>query len=158
LVATARLPEEDARYVEFRGCGVRRDIIGAALLRAVTAVENPTMFPGRARICFEDFWRIRPRLTRSPRRFAMSFEVGDGSVTGLEGFEQEATDRRLSSRSASSERRERLYRVVEIPVQFIRVPPDAKGSTSGPRRRACICAGAMGVNRFVRRLRLRRTE
>ena len=137
LVATARLPEEDARYVD-RGLRVRRDIIGRRYLRAVAAVENPTMSPDGSRICFEDLAIARGYA--QPAEVRYDVEVGDGFGNRIASFEQEAhRTRRAASRSAAPTAGAAIASSRSAPDSSAR--RDAKASTSA-RRRACTCAGA----------------
>ena len=110
LVATARLPEADARYVD-RGLRVRRDIIGRRYLRAVAAVENPTMSPDGSRICFEDLAIARGYAQPAEVRYVV--EVGDGLGNRIASFEQEATGPAACVPIGGTDRGSG-YRVVEI--------------------------------------------
>ena len=88
VVATARLPDGDARYIE-RGLRVRRDIIGRRYLRAVAAVETPTMSPDGTRICFEDLAIARGYAPPAEVRYVV--EASDGLGNRVASYEQEAT-------------------------------------------------------------------
>ena len=87
LVATAALPEADARYIE-HGLEVRRDIIGRRYLRAVTPVENPTMYPDGSRICFEDL-AIARGYARPPEVHYL-VEISDGRGNMIATYVQDA--------------------------------------------------------------------
>jgi len=75
LVASARFPEPDASYVA-HALGVRRDIIGRRYLRAVSAVENPTVAADGAQLCFDDLAVARGYAEVGEARYAV--EVSDG--------------------------------------------------------------------------------
>ena len=88
VVASARLPARDAAYVE-RALRVRRDIIGRRYLRAVAAVENPTLSPDGDQVCFDDLAIDRGyvgalesalprRRRRRPRRPPRRHRAGGG--------------------------------------------------------------------------------
>jgi hypothetical protein len=115
LVATARLPEADARYID-RGLRVRRDIIGRRYLRAVTAVENPTMAPDGTRVCFEDLAIARGHAQPAEIRYAV--EVDDGLGNRIAGYEQEAAGPSACVPIGGAERGSG-YRVVTIRAHFV---------------------------------------
>jgi hypothetical protein len=85
VVATAQLPADDAHYIE-HGLRVRRDILGRRYLRAVAAVEQPTVSPDGASVCFEDLAIARGYTSPSEARYLV--EVDDGNGTRLATFEQ----------------------------------------------------------------------
>jgi hypothetical protein len=143
LVATARLPAEDARYVD-RGLRVRRDIIGRRYLRAVAAVENPTMFPDGSRICFEDLAIARGYAQPAEVRYVV--EVGDGLGNRIAGFEQEATGPAACVPIGGTDRGSG-YRVVEIRARFVG-PAGREGVHVGKATRVHL-RWRDGVNRFV---------
>ncbi len=115
LVATARLPEADAGYID-RGLRVRRDIIGRRYLRAVAAVENPTMAPEGARICFEDLAIARGYAQAAEVRYVV--DVEDGLGNRIAGFEQEATGPAACVPIGGAEKGSG-YRVVSVRARFI---------------------------------------
>jgi hypothetical protein len=88
LVGTARLPEPDATYID-RTLRVRRDIIGRRYLRAIAAVENPTMSPDGSRICFEDLSIARGYAQAAEARYLV--EVTDGRGNRVASVRQDAT-------------------------------------------------------------------
>jgi hypothetical protein len=88
LVGTARLPDEDARYID-RTLRVRRDIIGRRYLRAIAAVENPTVSPDGSRICFEDLSIARGYAQAAEARYLV--EVTDGRGSRVASLRQDAT-------------------------------------------------------------------
>src|SRR6185369_8185050 len=87
LVATARLPEDDGRYVE-HALRVRCDIIGWRYLRAVAAVESPSMSPDGTRICFQDL-AIACGYAQ-PVEVCYRIEASDGRGNRLAVYEQRA--------------------------------------------------------------------
>ena len=114
LVSTARLPEADARYID-RGLRVRRDIIGRRYLRAVAAVENPSMAPDGARVCFEDL------------AIARGYAHGGGPLRGRGGRRARQPHRRVEQEAAGpaacvpigGAERGSGYRVVPIRSRFV---------------------------------------
>ena len=117
LVATARLPEADDRYLE-NALRVRRDIIGRRYLRAVTAVENPTLYPDGSRICFEDLAIARGYAQPADVRYRI--EVSDGRGTTIATHEQDATGPfACVPIYTGTERPSGGYRVVEISSRFV---------------------------------------
>ena len=137
LVATARLPEADARYID-RGLRVRRDIIGRRYLRAVAAVENPTMSPGR-----------QPDLLRGPGDRPRLRAAGGGPLRRRGGRRARQPHRELRAGGHRTRRvrPDRRHRARAAAIASSRSAPGSsarrgtKASTSA-RRRACICAGA----------------
>ena len=115
LVSTARLPEADARYID-RGLRVRRDIIGRRYLRAVAAVENPSMAPDGARVCFEDLAIARGYAQAAEVRYEV--EVDDGLGNRIASFEQEAAGPAACVPIGGTERGSG-YRVVSIRARFV---------------------------------------
>jgi hypothetical protein len=115
LVATARLPDADARYVD-RGLRVRRDIIGRRYLRSVAAVENPTMAPDGTRVCFEDLAIARGYAQVAEVRYLV--DVSDGLGNRLVSIEQEATGPATCLPIGGAERGSG-YRIVEVRARFV---------------------------------------
>jgi hypothetical protein len=115
LVSTARLPEADARYID-RGLRVRRDIIGRRYLRAVTAVEHPSMAPDGTRICFEDLAIARGYAQAAEVRYDV--EADDGLGIRSARFEQEAAGPAACVPIGGAERGSG-YRVVSIRARFV---------------------------------------
>jgi len=91
LVATARLPQDDAEYLE-RALRVRRDIIGRRYLRAVTAVEQPELSDDGASLCFED--RAIASHYASPVEIHYRGHITDGLGNQLASFEHDPTSSR----------------------------------------------------------------
>ncbi len=87
VVATARLPEREATYVEY-ALRVRRDILGRRYLRAEAAVENPVMTPDGTQVCFDDLAMARGYTTMSEVRYIV--EVSDGHGVRLAASERAA--------------------------------------------------------------------
>jgi hypothetical protein len=87
VVATARLPEADAAYVE-HALRVRRDIIGRRYLRPLAAVEKPTVSTDGKEICFDDLAIDRGYVSALDARYLV--EVLDGYGAPLGSFEQPA--------------------------------------------------------------------
>jgi hypothetical protein len=115
LVSTARLPEADARYID-RGLRVRRDIIGRRYLRAVAAVENPSMAPDGARVCFEDLAIARGYAQAAEVRYEV--EADDGLGNRIASSEQEAAGPAACVPIGGAERGSG-YRVVSIRARFV---------------------------------------
>ena len=116
MVATARLPDADGRYIE-RTLRVRRDIIGRRYLRAVAAVEHPSMSPDGTRICFEDLAIARGYAQAAEVRYAV--EVSDGRGNRVAAYEQEAAGPVACVPIGSTEPRATGYRVVEIRSRLV---------------------------------------
>ncbi len=87
VVATARLPEPEAVYLE-HALRVRRDIIGRRYLRAVAAVENPSLSTDGNSLCFDDLAIDRGYVSALEARDLV--DVLDGSGASLTSFEQAA--------------------------------------------------------------------
>jgi len=115
LVSTARLPDADARYLD-RGMRIRRDIIGRRYLRAVAAVENPSMAPDGTRICFEDLAIARGYAQPAEVRYVV--EAGDGLGQRIASHEQEAAGPAACVPIGGTDRGSG-YRVVEIRARFV---------------------------------------
>jgi len=116
LVATARLSEADGAYIE-RGLRVRRDIIGRRYLRAVTAVEHPTLYPDGSRVCFEDLAIARGYAQPADVRYRI--EIGDGRGKTIASYEQDAAGPFACVPIGGAERPDSGYRVVEIRSHFV---------------------------------------
>jgi hypothetical protein len=116
LVEIARLPDADGRYIE-RTLRVRRDIIGRRYLRAVAAVEQPSMSPDGTRICFEDLAIARGYAQRAEVRYDV--EVSDGLGNRVAAYQQEATGPVACVPIGSTEPRATGYRVVEIRARLV---------------------------------------
>ena len=94
LVATARLTEADASYIE-HALRVRRDIIGRRYLRAMTAVEEPEVSEVSGtglRVCFRDL--VVERGYAPPAGLRYQIAVGDGWGRTLAVSEQPALSAR----------------------------------------------------------------
>ena len=115
LVSTARLSEADARYID-RGLRVRRDIIGRRYLRAVAAVETPSMAPDGTRICFEDLAIARGYAQPAEVRYAV--EVEDGLGNRIASYEQQAAGPFACIPIGGTEKGTG-YRVVSIRAHFV---------------------------------------
>jgi hypothetical protein len=85
VIATAHLSEREAAYID-HGLRVRRDILGRRYLRAVAAVERPTVSPDGASVCFEDLAIARGYATPAEARYLV--EVADGDGKRLATYEQ----------------------------------------------------------------------
>ncbi len=116
LVATARLGDADARYLE-HGLRVRRDIIGRRYLRAVAAVESPVVAPGGGKLCFHDLAIARGYAPAVEVRYQVS--VSDGAGKQLAGFEQPASGPDACVPIGDVAPDASGYRVVEIRSRFI---------------------------------------
>jgi hypothetical protein len=116
LVATARLPEPDARYIE-HALRVRRDIIGRRYLRAVTAVENPRLSSDGAQVCFDDLAIARGHAQAAEVRYRV--QAGDGLGNAIAAFEQEAGGATTCVSIGGAEPKASGYRVVEIRAHFV---------------------------------------
>jgi hypothetical protein len=88
VVATARLPAADTRYLD-HAMRARRDIIGRRYLRAVAAVENAGMSPDGTRVCFEDLAIARGYTQPAEARY--SIEATDGRGNRVGSYEQHAS-------------------------------------------------------------------
>lgn len=88
LARTARLPDGETETLA-RALRVRRDIIGRRYLRAVAAVENPSMFPDGGRVCFEDLAIARGYAQPTEVRYLV--EADDGRGDRIAAHEQDAT-------------------------------------------------------------------
>jgi hypothetical protein len=115
LVSTARLPDADARYLD-RGLRIRRDIIGRRYLRAVAAVENPSMAPDGTRICFEDLAIARGYAPAAEVRYLV--EADDGLGNPIARYEQDATGPAACVPIGGGERGSG-YRVVAVRARFV---------------------------------------
>lgn len=111
LVATARLAQDDADYLE-RALRVRRDIIGRRYLRAVTAVEDPALSSDGTALCFED--RAIARRYASPVEIAYQLRVTDGQGGSLGEREVEPTGPRTCVPIGGAEPGATGYRVVAL--------------------------------------------
>ena len=147
LVATARLPDADARYLD-RGLRVRRDIIGRRYLRAVAAVENPSMAPDGTRVCFEDLAIARGYAQPAEVRYV--WRSATGSATASRASSRRPPDPPPASRSAAPIAGSG-YRVVEIRARFVGAAGregvhveqgDARASALARRRRTASSSPA----------------
>jgi hypothetical protein len=116
LVATAGLPEADAGYID-HALRVRRDIIGRRYLRAIAAVENPSMSPDGTRICFQDLAIARGYA--QPVEVRYQIEASDGRGNQIASFEQQATGPGACVPIGNPERGATGYRVVQIRAHLI---------------------------------------
>ena len=116
IVATAGLPEADARYID-HGLRARRDIIGRRYLRAVAAVENPSVSPDGTRICFQDLAIARGYAQAAEVRYQV--QVTDGRGKGLAAYEQQAVGPAACVSIGSPASTDTGYRVVEIRSHLI---------------------------------------
>lgn len=91
LVATARLAQDDAEYLE-GALRVRRDIIGRRYLRAVTAVEQPQLSADGATLCFED--RAIAGRYASPAEMRYRVQITDGLGHELGAFDRDPASAR----------------------------------------------------------------
>jgi len=115
-VSTARLPPADEKRVD-HALRVRRDIIGRRYLRAVSAVENPTMAPDGTRVCFEDLALARGYAQPAEVRYAV--DIDDGMGNRLASFEQEANGPSACVSIGDTSTHATGYRIVSIRSRFI---------------------------------------
>jgi hypothetical protein len=115
VVAAARLPEADAGYID-RGLRVRRDIIGRRYLRAVAAVEGPTMAPDGTRVCFEDLAIARGYAQPAEVRYEVDADDGFGNRVAT--YEQEATGPAACIPIGGAEKGSG-YRVLSVRARFV---------------------------------------
>jgi hypothetical protein len=116
LVATARLPEADGRYLE-HALRIRRDIIGRRYLRAIAAVENPGMSPDGSRICFQDLAIARGYAQPAEVRYQMA--VSDGRGNRLAAYEQQASGPSTCVPIGAPAPGATGYRIVELRAHLI---------------------------------------
>jgi hypothetical protein len=116
LVATARLPEADGRYIE-HALRVRRDIIGRRYLRAIAAVENPGMSPDGSRICFQDLAIARGYAQPVEVRYQIA--ASDGRDRRLAAYDQQASGPAACVPIGPPEPGATGYRIVEIRAHLI---------------------------------------
>ena len=116
IVSTARLPPADEARVD-HALRVRRDIIGRRYLRAVSAIENPTMAPDGTRVCFEDLTLARGYAQPAEVRYAV--EIEDGLGNRLAAFEQEANGPSACVSIGDTATHASGYRVVTVRSRFI---------------------------------------
>jgi hypothetical protein len=114
VLATARLPEADAAYLD-HALRVRRDIIGRRYLRAFAAIENPELDSNGTAVCFDDLAIARGYGGPGPTRYRV--EVTDGDRTSLSVAEQVATGSRSCVALGPAERDPR-YRIVSISARY----------------------------------------
>ena len=91
VIATTRLAPPDAAYLE-HALTFRRDVIGRRYLRAVAAVENPTVADDGSRLCFDDLAIARGFVRPDEARYVVTVE--DGNSATLAAFEQAAVGAR----------------------------------------------------------------
>jgi hypothetical protein len=116
MVSTARLGAEDSRYLE-HALRVRRDIIGRRYLRAIAAVESPTLPPAGDRLCFRDLAIARGYAPPAEVRYQV--EVSDGGGNRSAVFEQAAVAAETCVPIGAAAPGATGYRVVEIRSRFI---------------------------------------
>jgi hypothetical protein len=115
VVATAGLAAADAAYLE-RALRVRRDIIGHRYLRAVAAIEHPSMAPDGSRVCFEDLALARGYARPVEARYLI--EVTDGTDGRIATYQQGAAGPVTCVWIGDTERHTTGYRIVGIRTQF----------------------------------------
>jgi hypothetical protein len=116
VVAAARLPADDARYLE-HALEVRRDVIGRRYLRAISAVERPSPSDDGRSVCFDDLAISRGYAAKATTRYRVTIVDGDGLPF--------ATDERPSEGGRTcvplgplEDVPARRYRVVEVRTIF----------------------------------------
>jgi hypothetical protein len=132
VVAAARFPEPDARYLT-HALAVRRDVIGRRYLRATTAVEDPVATVDSTGVCFRDLAIERGYAHAEEVRYQV--EVDDGAGNRLRSDEHRARGPRSCVPIAFGAQGTG-YRIVEVTTTF---SANTKGAAAlAPSRAARI--------------------
>jgi hypothetical protein len=116
LVQAAQLPDAEAPALA-RALRVRRDVIGRRYLRAVAAIENPSMAPDSSRVCFEDLAIARGYA--QPAEVTYMVEATDGEGGRVAAYEQVAGGPVACVSIGDTQPYASGYRVVSIRARFI---------------------------------------
>ncbi len=141
VVAAARLPDGDARYLE-HALKVRRDIIGRRYLRAIAAVENPVLAADGAQLCFDDLAIARGYAGQVEPTYLVDWLDGQGQAIG--SFEQPARGPRACV-ATGQPRPAGPYRVIRIRERL----SDPDGGTRVGKATRVHLRWRAGERRFV---------
>ena len=137
MVAMAGMPARDSAALE-HALRVRRDIIGRRYMRAVTAVENPTVLADDAHnptaVCFDDLAIARGFATPFEVRYAS--EVTNGRGTRLSTTATLATDSRtcVPLGPVTPAAQETGYRIVQVTTRLATAAGQPAIAVSKPAR------------------------
>jgi len=134
MVATTGMPARDSAALE-HALRVRRDIIGRRYLRAMTAVENPTVSLGSepALVCFEDLAIARGFATPFEVRYAVEVTNGRGAKLSTTST-LAAGPRTCVSAGGAAGAQETGYRVVQVTTHLATGVGGAALAASKPAR------------------------